>query len=84
MTREGPSIWPPPLCLEAAREIERTAAMLREAKAEIIRLRDAKRRQPSGRAPLPALTTLFSPARALARSTSLPQRAPKPQDGRTG
>ena len=33
-----------PLCLEAAREIERTAAMLREAKAEIIRLRDAKRR----------------------------------------
>jgi hypothetical protein len=31
------------LCLEAAREIERTAAMLREAKAEIIRLRDAKR-----------------------------------------
>ena len=26
-----------PLCLEAAREIERTAAMLREAKAEIIR-----------------------------------------------
>ena len=32
------------LCLEAAREIERTAAMLREAKAEIIRLRDAKRR----------------------------------------
>src|SRR5215471_18742168 len=32
-----------PLCLEAAREIERTAAMLREAKAEIIRLRDAKR-----------------------------------------
>ena len=33
-----------PLCLEAAREIERTAAMLREAKAEITRLRDAKRR----------------------------------------
>jgi hypothetical protein len=33
-----------PLCLEAAREIERTAAMLREAKAEVIRLRDAKRR----------------------------------------
>ena len=33
-----------PLCLEAAREIERTAAMLREAKAEIVRLRDAKRR----------------------------------------
>ena len=32
-----------PLCREAAREIERTAAMLREAKAEIIRLRDAKR-----------------------------------------
>ena len=32
-----------PLCLEAAREIERTAAMLREEKAEIIRLRDAKR-----------------------------------------
>ena len=33
-----------PLCLEAAREIERTAVMLREAKAEIIRLRDAERR----------------------------------------
>ncbi|WFU38495.1 hypothetical protein QA640_29265 [Bradyrhizobium sp. CB82] len=33
-----------PLCLEAAREIERAAATLREAKAEIIRLRDAKRR----------------------------------------
>ncbi|RXH39533.1 hypothetical protein [Bradyrhizobium zhanjiangense] len=33
-----------PLCIEAAREIERTAAMLREAKAEIVRLRDAKRR----------------------------------------
>jgi hypothetical protein len=33
-----------PLCLEAAREIERMAAMLREAKAEGIRLRDAKRR----------------------------------------
>ena len=33
-----------PLCREAAREIERTAAMLREAKAEIARLRDAKRR----------------------------------------
>jgi len=32
-----------PLCLEAAREILRTAAMLREAKAEIARLRDAKR-----------------------------------------
>jgi hypothetical protein len=32
-----------PLCREAAREIERTAAMLREAKAEITRLRDAKR-----------------------------------------
>jgi hypothetical protein len=32
-----------PLCLEAAREITRTAAMLREAKAEIIRPRDAKR-----------------------------------------
>jgi hypothetical protein len=32
-----------PLCLEAASEIRRTAAMLREAKAEIIRLRDAKR-----------------------------------------
>ena len=31
-----------PLCLEAAREILRTAAMLREAKAEIARLRDAK------------------------------------------
>ena len=33
-----------PLCIEAAREIERTAAMLREAKAETNRLRDAKRR----------------------------------------